>query len=60
VGDELRSCPNPWCEYNDPVVERTLRWLGDKSPHRVDCECGIRGPTKPTESEAIAAWNQRA
>ena len=57
--EELRACPNPWCEHSDPVVELTLRYMGDNSPRRVECECGMRGPAKPSEAEAIAAWNKR-
>jgi hypothetical protein len=57
---ELQPCPNPWCSGSDPVVERTLRYMGDDSPRRVDCQCGQLGPVKPTETEAIAAWNTRA
>lgn len=58
----LKPCPNPWCE----AAERD----GDFSPqiHYSNFElvfvactsCGMAGPTRQHEAEAITAWNQRA
>jgi len=60
MNDEtLLPCPVPWCQYNDPVLELTLRYMGEDSPRRVECQCGVVGPVKPTDEAAIAAWNAR-
>jgi hypothetical protein len=60
--DELKPCPNPWCE----ALERE----GDFSPvaHRiphgnwqVSCtSCDQKGPIRSYEDHAITAWNTRA
>lgn len=61
MSDELKPCPNPWCE----ALERD----GDYSPQiqysnfamvYVACtSCSMAGPTRQHEHEAIAAWNTR-
>jgi hypothetical protein len=60
--DELKACPNPWCE----ALERD----GDYRPQvqysnfglcYVACtSCTMHGPTCQHEIEAITAWNTRA
>lgn len=51
-------CPSPWHDELDDAPMVTM--------HRgsgyafVGCSCGINGPLKPTEAEALTAWNTRA
>ena len=63
--DELKPCPNPWCESPRPPF---LVW--DLYHRRVHCLCGVRGPSSEQRSldgvphdvidaEAAAAWNTR-
>jgi len=62
MSEELKACPNPWCE----ALERD----GDYRPQvqysnfglcYVACSsCTMHGPTCQHEFEAIAAWNTRA
>ena len=58
---ELLPCPNPWCEGPEregdfsPVAYR--RQFGNWA---VGCtSCSMDGPIRPTEAEAITAWNTR-
>jgi hypothetical protein len=64
--DELKPCPNPWCESPRPPF---LVW--NLYHRRVHCLCGVRGPSSEQQSldgvphdvidaEAAAAWNTRA
>lgn len=32
-------------------------WDNHEADPQVRCDCGVRGPEKPTEEEATAAWN---
>jgi len=59
MSDELKPCPNPWCDYNEPRVKKAVQRNGDHTLHFVQCECDIESPYAPTEAEAIAAWNRR-
>ena len=52
----ILPCPYPKCSGGF-VVSHTDR----NKDHSIFCmECGMQGPLKPTEAEAIAAWNEVA
>lgn len=58
---ELLPCPSPWCGAQErrgdfgPAVR--LHHFGN---YRVVCtSCVLEGPLRPTEAEAISAWNTR-
>ena len=60
---ELRECPNPWCKGTVPPIRVSeVDEAGNNVGMKVMCfyDCNLSGPVKPTEAEAIAAWNQRA
>ena len=52
----LLPCPNQWCEKSDPGLRRSFVgrfW-------KVSCDtCNIVSTLKPSQAEAIAAWNLR-
>ena len=53
---KLKPCPAPWAHMHPenipPEILETIIC--------VECpECGLCGPIKNTEAEAIAAWNSR-
>lgn len=54
--DELKPCPNPWCDGKPAYLYGRLR---DDGMRYVCAKCGIGPPLAPTEAEAIAAWNTR-
>jgi hypothetical protein len=53
---ELKPCPTCWCKREDAPYtwqECTDEWV-------VICpSCNVNGPSHPTESEVITAWNTR-
>ena len=52
----VEPCPTPWCGY----AEGSSIWQGPDDLFQVICdECQVEGPSRPTEAEAIAAWNTR-
>src|ERR1700722_4067657 len=58
MGNEvkLEPCPNLWCVVNDPyVIGPDMR----AESYAARCKCGIRGPERGTETDAIAACNTR-
>lgn len=59
---EIKPCPNPWgCSGSQAPVCTHYNFDGNSALRHVVCHsCGERGPVRPTEAEAIAAWNQRA
>ena len=52
--DKCPFCGNEWC---------SLRSAGSRGVFRQvycrDADCGARGPERPSEDHAIAAWNNR-
>ena len=57
--DQLKPCPNPF--PGDDETEHNLfmfQIIGGRC--RAECACGITGPIRTTELDAIAAWNTRA
>jgi len=50
---ELKACPNPWCTASKPS------WYLTGHHVVIRCQCGMRGPERHTEAEAIIAWNDR-
>ena len=63
MSEELRPCPVPWCKSNTHPEQGNNRLpyrVRGGGWHVVCPFCGMKGPKKSNESEAIAAWNQRA
>ena len=68
MSEELKPCPNPWCNshkttdaeirsFEAPIVEPSR----SSFEKRVSCPCcPMSGPWADTEAEAITAWNARA
>lgn len=56
MASELKACPNPWCKENAPLV-KVDRVRGEH--YGVCGSCGLYGPYRRTEVDAIAAWNTR-
>lgn len=54
---ELKPCPHG-CETAQIFGDQG--WDGVRFDFYISCDCGWISPTKPTESEAISAWNTRA
>ena len=56
----LMECPNPWCEHKK-LPKAVVRKIYQFRECIVECQdCGFEGPVRPTEAEAVAAWNERA
>lgn len=54
--EELKVCPNPWCESSEPEVRG-----GHARMNQVRCgHCGMDGPLRKTYEEAAEAWNDRS
>ncbi len=54
---DLKPCPFWFCGSSDIWVRSDLQIIAEY----VECNtCGCRGPHKPTEAEAVEAWNKRA
>lgn len=62
MSEELKTCPNPWCEPTlNPITISERDSKGDFTLLAKRCvDCGVQSPAKPTLDEAIAAWNTRA
>lgn len=57
---KLLACASPWCDHA-AFVATTDTDLFYGQAFQVQCtQCGMGGPVKRTEAEAIAAWNTRA
>jgi hypothetical protein len=59
---ELKPCPNPWCAATmKPLLVTEVDPEGQNIGLKVMCfyDCNLSGPVRPTEAEAVAAWNQR-
>lgn len=56
MAEELKACP--FCGDRDPEIVHTR--LGIYLACTTGDDCTARGPSRDTESEAIAAWNHRA
>lgn len=60
--DTLKPCPNPWCsalerdgDYAPKVIRNSIH-----TRHIACSSCGMEGPKRSTERQAITAWNTRA
>lgn len=54
VTEGLKPCPNPWCKSLDIVAQQV------RGQQAMACYvCGLLGPEKDTEAEAVLAWNTR-
>lgn len=54
---DLLACPfcgNKWCSIRNAGAKGVLRQVYCR-----DVDCGARGPARPSEDHAIAAWNNR-
>ena len=59
VTPELLPCPSPWCNHRAYVASTDDDAFYGKAFQGRCTQCGMGGPVKRTESEAIAAWNHR-
>ena len=62
MSDQLRECPNPWCQREFDVRDtcRSVRGLRGAENRVVICPfCGLEGPSAYCDAEALAAWNTR-
>lgn len=59
--EELKACPNPWCEAGEREGDfRPQVQYSNFGMAFVACtSCTMAGPTRQHEYEAIAAWNTR-
>ena len=59
--ERLEPCPNPWCEADEREGDfRPQVQYSNFALVYVACtSCGMAGPTRQHEAEAIAAWNRR-
>jgi hypothetical protein len=57
----LKPCPNPWCAGTCPPLQVSEVFEGKTTGFKVMCfyDCNLSGPIKPTQAEAITAWNTR-
>lgn len=51
---ELKPCPNPWCGSTEIETDDVGLYAYAECKH-----CGLVGPDRITEADAIAAWNER-
>ena len=55
---KIKACPfcgETWCSLRNAGNNGVLRQVYCR-----DVDCGVRGPARPSEDHAIAAWNNRA
>ena len=57
--EELLPCPSPWCDHRAYVASTDDDAFYGKAFQGRCTQCGLGGPVKRTEAEAIAAWNTR-
>ena len=56
---ELLPCPSPWCNHRAYVASTDDDAFYGKAFQGRCTQCGMGGPVKRTEAEAVTAWNTR-